>query len=102
MPSHWQATWPVDLGPSGSNPLSLQSIFILLCANTSLIALQCPCVYLLSFPTQWPIVCTPVPCLHLCLFHLHVDSCHSFSYSLASVPIACDPETLWFYSLLVL
>ena len=44
-------------------------------------------MYLFSFLTQSPIVCTPVPCLHPHLLHPHVDSCHSYRYPLASVPI---------------
>src|SRR5882724_3232932 len=85
---HQQATWPVYLGPEGPNSLSFQSIFILLCANTSLIAPQWLYTYLFSFLTWSPIVCTPVPCSHPCLLHPHADSCHSYRYSLASVPIA--------------
>src|SRR5882724_18424 len=87
-PHHWQATWPVDLGPEGSNPLSFQSISILLHANTSLLAPQWPYSYLLSYPTWRPIVCTPVPCLHPCPLHLHVDSCPSYRCPPASILIA--------------
>src|SRR5882724_4741255 len=87
-PHHWQATWPVDLGPEVPNPLSFQSISILLHANTYLIAPQCSYAYLLSFLTQRLIVCTPVPCSHPHLLHPHVDSCHSYRYSPASVLIA--------------
>src|SRR5882724_9309267 len=85
MPPHWLAT---DLGPEGPHPLYFQSISILLHANASLIALQCSYVYLLSFPTQRPIVCAPVPCSHPHLFHPHADSHHSYRYPPASVPIA--------------
>src|SRR5882724_9827245 len=75
-------------GRPGSNPLSFQSISILLCANTSLIALQLSSVSLCSFPTWSPFVCAPVPCLHPCLFHPHADSHLSDRYSLVSILIA--------------
>src|SRR5882724_2833849 len=73
----------------GPNPLSFQSISILflLSANASLIALQWSYVYLFSFLTWRPIVCAPVGCSHHGLFHPHVDSCHSYRYPLASIPI---------------
>src|SRR5882724_5897133 len=87
MPPSRQA----DLGPVGSNPLSFQSISILLHTNASLIAPQLSSTSLCSFPTQSPVVCTPVPCSHPHLFHLHADSRPSYSYSLVSVPIAYVP-----------
>src|SRR5882724_8010520 len=88
MPPRWQATYPEDLGPEGSNPLSFQSISILLCANASLIAPQLASASLCSFPTQSLFVCSSVSCLHPCLFHPHADSRPSYRYSLVPVPIA--------------
>src|SRR5882724_12999899 len=88
MPPHRQDTYPAILGPGGSNPHSFQSISILLHANASLVTPQWSYAYLFSFLTWRLIVCAPVPCLHLHLFHPHVDSCPSYRYPLASVPIA--------------
>src|SRR5882724_10881291 len=56
----WQA-WDLRVPP---NPLYFQSISILLCANTSFLALQWVYVCLFSFLNQRPIVCAPVPCSH--------------------------------------
>src|SRR5882724_3480308 len=88
MPSCRQATQLSDLGPEGSNPLSFQSISILLCANASLIAPQLASMSLCSFLTWSLFVCAPVSCSHPCLFHPHVDSHPSYRYSLVPVPIA--------------
>src|SRR5882724_9901912 len=88
QPHATQATSLVDLGHEGSNPLTFPSIFSLLHANASLIALQWLCMYPLSFPTQRLIVCTLVSCSHPCLLLPYVDSCHSHRYPPASIPIA--------------
>src|SRR5882724_10548207 len=66
-------------------PHSFQSISILLCANTSLIAPQCSYMYLFSFPTWRPIVCTPVPGSHPCPLLPHVDSHLSYRYPPVSI-----------------
>src|SRR5882724_5737132 len=84
----WQATTLVGLGPDCSNPCSFSSISILLKTDTSLIALQKLCTYLLSFPTQRLTVCTPVSCSCPCLLPPHVDSYHSYRYPWAPIPIA--------------
>src|SRR5882724_11872638 len=66
-------------GTLGSQPpFIFQSIFIILHANTSLTAPQCSYAYLLSIPTQRPIVCTLVPCSHPCPLRPHVDSNPSY------------------------
>src|SRR5882724_638457 len=88
MPPRWQATYPEDLGPEGSNPLSFQSISILLHANASLIAPQLASTSLCSFLTRSLFACAPVSCSHPCLFHPHADSCPSYRYSPVPVPIA--------------
>src|SRR5882724_1059935 len=88
MPARQQATYVADLGPEGSNPLSFQSISILLCANASLIALQLASVSLCSFLTQSLFVCAPVSCSHPRLFHPHVDSHPSYRYSPVPILIA--------------
>src|SRR5882724_4325238 len=80
----------MDLVPEGSNPLFFQSISILLCANSFLIAPQCPHAYLSSILIWRPIGCTPVPCSHPRLLQPHVDSCSSYRCLLDSILIACD------------
>src|SRR5882724_6034924 len=65
-----------------------QSISTLLYANASLIALQWSYAYLFSFPTQRSIVCTLVLYPYPHLLHPNADSCPSYRYPLASVPIA--------------
>src|SRR5882724_8790707 len=75
------------LGLGGSNPLSFQSISILLHANAPLIAPQGSYAYLYSFLTQRPIVCAPVPSSPPWSLPLHADSCPSYRYPLVSAPI---------------
>ena len=57
--------------------ISFQSISISLCADTSFIAPQHLCVYLLSFMTWRLIVCAPVSCLHPCLLSRSVPDAKS-------------------------
>src|SRR5882724_174069 len=88
QPHTTQATSLADLGPEGSNPPSFPSMSILLQTDASLIAPQWLHAYLLSFLTQRLTVCAPVSCLHPCLLPPHADSCHSYRYPPASIPIA--------------
>jgi len=74
--------------PEGPNPLFTQSISILLHANTFMIAPQCLYTYLFLIPTQRPIVCAPVSCLHLRPLHPHVDSRPSYRCLLDHILIA--------------
>src|SRR5882724_3959973 len=71
----------------GSNPLSLQSISILLHTDAPLIAPQCSYAYLFSFPTRRPIVCTPVPSPPARSLPLNADSCPSYRYPPVFDPI---------------